>query len=128
MQIPDNGLACSSRTAPQLRPTVIGVGYLRPTHATCMADLGHEVLAIDVDRKRIEKGDCRRGAVLRARPRTSATQRPRNRPTAFHHLVCGTSGVRQPRSFPLPQICNGRTSARRVITNFTEEAQRLWQS
>lgn len=55
MQTPDNGLACSSRTAPQLRLTVIGIGYLGLTHAACMADLGHEVLAIDVDRKRIEK-------------------------------------------------------------------------
>jgi UDPglucose 6-dehydrogenase len=32
-----------------LRVTVIGTGYLGLTHAVCMADLGHEVLAIDVD-------------------------------------------------------------------------------
>ncbi len=31
------------------RVTVIGTGYLGLTHAVCLADLGHEVLAIDVD-------------------------------------------------------------------------------
>jgi UDPglucose 6-dehydrogenase len=37
------------------RVTVIGTGYLGLTHAVCMADLGHEVLAIDVDAKKIAK-------------------------------------------------------------------------
>ena len=35
------------------RITVIGIGYLGLTHAVCMADLGHEVLAIDVDEQKI---------------------------------------------------------------------------
>ncbi len=35
------------------RITVIGIGYLGLTHAVCMADLGHEVLAIDVDEEKI---------------------------------------------------------------------------
>ena len=34
---------------PRSRLTVIGIGYLGLTHAVCMADLGHDVLAIDVD-------------------------------------------------------------------------------
>src|ERR1700733_9509046 len=38
-----------------LRVTVIGTGYLGLTHAVCMADLGHEVLAIDVDEEKIAK-------------------------------------------------------------------------
>ena len=37
------------------RVTVIGIGYLGLTHAVCMADLGHEVLAIDVDEDKIVK-------------------------------------------------------------------------
>jgi UDPglucose 6-dehydrogenase len=37
------------------RVTVIGTGYLGLTHAVCMADLGHEVLAIDVDEEKIAK-------------------------------------------------------------------------
>lgn len=32
-----------------MRISVIGTGYLGATHAACMADLGHEVLAIDTD-------------------------------------------------------------------------------
>jgi len=35
------------------RVTVIGIGYLGLTHAVCMADLGHEVLAIDTDAEKI---------------------------------------------------------------------------
>ena len=37
------------------RVTVIGTGYLGLTHAVCLADLGHEVLAIDVDQDKIAK-------------------------------------------------------------------------
>ena len=35
------------------RVTVVGTGYLGLTHAVCLADLGHEVLAIDVDAEKI---------------------------------------------------------------------------
>jgi nucleotide sugar dehydrogenase len=35
------------------RLTVLGTGYLGTTHAACMADLGFEVLGLDVDKKRI---------------------------------------------------------------------------
>lgn len=38
-----------------MRLTVVGIGHLGLTHAVCMADLGHEVLAIDVDRDKIIK-------------------------------------------------------------------------
>lgn len=38
-----------------LRVTVIGTGYLGLTHAVCMADLGHQVLAIDVDHDKITR-------------------------------------------------------------------------
>ncbi|HEY1703540.1 MAG TPA: UDP-glucose/GDP-mannose dehydrogenase family protein [Trebonia sp.] len=38
-----------------LRVTVIGTGYLGLTHAVCMADLGHQVLALDVDEEKVAK-------------------------------------------------------------------------
>src|ERR1700743_627730 len=38
-----------------LRISVIGTGYLGLTHAVCMADLGHQVLAIDVDREKLAR-------------------------------------------------------------------------
>ncbi|MFC4243575.1 UDP-glucose dehydrogenase family protein [Gryllotalpicola reticulitermitis] len=37
-----------------MRITVIGCGYLGAVHAACMAELGHEVLGIDVDAAKIE--------------------------------------------------------------------------
>jgi nucleotide sugar dehydrogenase len=37
------------------RMTVIGTGYLGATHAACMADLGFEVLGIDVDADKIAR-------------------------------------------------------------------------
>src|ERR1700749_3389594 len=37
------------------RLTVIGAGYLGLTHAVCMADLGHEVLAMDTDERKIAR-------------------------------------------------------------------------
>ena len=41
--------------AQPLRLTVIGIGYLGLTHAACMADLGHSVLAIDTDPERVAR-------------------------------------------------------------------------
>jgi UDPglucose 6-dehydrogenase len=38
-----------------LRLTVIGTGYLGATHAVCMADLGFEVLALDIDKDKIDR-------------------------------------------------------------------------
>ncbi|MCP1387578.1 UDP-glucose/GDP-mannose dehydrogenase family protein [Corynebacterium sp. TA-R-1] len=37
-----------------MRMTVIGTGYLGATHAACMAELGHEVLGVDVDQRKID--------------------------------------------------------------------------
>jgi len=36
-----------------MRITVIGTGYLGAVHAACMADIGHEVLGVDVDEAKI---------------------------------------------------------------------------
>jgi UDPglucose 6-dehydrogenase len=38
---------------PRVSLTVIGAGYLGLTHAVCMADLGHDVLALDIDPDKI---------------------------------------------------------------------------
>jgi UDPglucose 6-dehydrogenase len=35
--------------------TVIGIGYLGLTHAVCLAELGHQVLAIDTDEEKIAR-------------------------------------------------------------------------
>lgn len=36
-----------------MRMSVIGTGYLGATHAACMAELGHEVIGVDVDESKI---------------------------------------------------------------------------
>jgi UDPglucose 6-dehydrogenase len=36
-----------------MRLTVIGIGYAGAVHAACMADIGHEVLGVDIDAERI---------------------------------------------------------------------------
>jgi UDPglucose 6-dehydrogenase len=36
------------------RLTVLGTGYLGATHAVCMAELGFEVLGMDVDAEKVE--------------------------------------------------------------------------
>jgi UDPglucose 6-dehydrogenase len=38
-----------------MRLTVFGLGYLGGTHAACMAELGHEVLGVEVDRDKLTK-------------------------------------------------------------------------
>src|SRR5882762_7386844 len=38
-----------------MRCTVFGTGYLGTTHAACMAELGHEVLGVDVDASKLTK-------------------------------------------------------------------------
>ena len=37
-----------------MRLAVLGTGYLGAVHAACMADLGHEVLGVDIDPRKIE--------------------------------------------------------------------------
>lgn len=38
-----------------MRCTVFGTGYLGATHAACMAELGHEVLGVDIDPGKVAK-------------------------------------------------------------------------
>ncbi|MFE0677354.1 UDP-glucose dehydrogenase family protein [Streptomyces sp. NPDC058867] len=44
-----------------MRLTVIGTGYLGAVHAACMADIGHDVLGVDVDAEKV-------GALAEGRP------------------------------------------------------------
>ena len=37
-----------------MRIVVIGCGYLGAVHAACMAEIGHEVVGLDVDQEKVE--------------------------------------------------------------------------
>ena len=67
--------------------TVIGIGYLGLTHAVCLADLGHEVLAIDVDAEKIAM--AARGEVPFFEPGLEPLLRKNTRfgPAPVHHVV-----------------------------------------
>ena len=84
-----------------VRISVIGCGYLGAVHAASMAELGHDVVGIDVDQRKIDALADGEGAVLRARAsrscsaRTLATGRlrfstdiGRRRAAAQVHFVC----------------------------------------
>src|SRR3954465_13934645 len=38
-----------------MKMVVLGTGYLGATHAACMAELGHEVLGVDIDPAKLAK-------------------------------------------------------------------------
>src|SRR5664280_1801999 len=49
------GAGGATGTAPRLRLSIVGTGYLGATHAVCMAELGFNVLGLDVDDGKIAK-------------------------------------------------------------------------
>src|SRR5664280_291446 len=52
----DHGAGGATGTAPRLRLSIVGTGYLGATHAVCMAELGFDVvLGLDVDDGKIAK-------------------------------------------------------------------------
>ena len=54
------------------RVAVFGTGYLGATHAACMAELGHEVLGVDVDAGKLARLAAGEGS------RSYSSAQPRN--------------------------------------------------
>lgn len=52
---PVSELITSDRYQKDMRCTVFGTGYLGATHAACMAELGHDVLGVDVNEGKVAK-------------------------------------------------------------------------
>ena len=92
---PKHQPATTSAGRPRL--TVIGTGYLGATHAACMAELGYEVLGLDVDPAKIAALAAGRVPVLRARASSRAARASTS--TAgrlrFTDLLRGGGGVRR---------------------------------
>ena len=45
----------SPATLQRMRIAVIGCGYLGAVHAACMAEIGHDVVGLDVDEDRVSR-------------------------------------------------------------------------
>jgi UDPglucose 6-dehydrogenase len=91
-----------------MRITVVGCGYLGAVHAACMADLGHEVIGVDVDGRKVgdlaagrapfyepELAELLRRALATGRLRFSheiadAARRPGTDGPAVHFVCVGT--------------------------------------
>ena len=67
-----------------MRLSVIGCGYLGAVHAAAMASIGHDVVGIDVDERKIAI------ARPRAKRRSSSRGCPRSSPRASLRVVCGS--------------------------------------
>lgn len=44
-----------------MKLTVIGCGHLGATHAACMAEIGHDVLGVDIDQDKVDLLNTGRG-------------------------------------------------------------------
>ncbi len=77
------------------RLTVIGTGYLGITHAACMADLGYDVLGLDIDADKIRRLNS--GDLPIHEPGLEPVLRrgTRIRPPALHHLLRRGRGLRR---------------------------------
>jgi len=61
-----------------MRLSVIGCGHLGVVHAACMADIGHEVLGVDIDEVKTEMlNSGRPGSANRASTRCCRATSPR---------------------------------------------------
>ena len=70
-----------------MRLTVIGTGYLGATHAAAMAELGHDVLGLDVDDLKVERLNAGEVPFFEpGLPELLAT-RSGQRSAAVHHLA-----------------------------------------
>ena len=69
------------------RLTVIGTGYLGATHAVCMAELGFEVLGLDVDADKIARLSAGELPFYEPGLEPMLRTQPRDRAAALHHLL-----------------------------------------
>ena len=109
------------------RVTVIGTGYLGLTHAVCLADLGHDVLAIDVDEDKVAR--AAKGEVPFFEPGLEPLLRKNlDAGPSLHHVLCRGRRVRR-RPFPVrgtPQGADGSADLRHVHSAADALARYLW--
>ena len=91
--------------ARRMKITMIGTGYVGLVTGTCLAEVGNDVLCLDVDARKIDDAERRRRADPRARPRGDGPPQCRRGPAALHHR-------RRPRRSRTAR-CSSSPSARR---------------
>ena len=78
----------STRRSPRsarMKITMIGTGYVGLVTGTCLAEVGNDVLCLDVDARKIAMLERRRRPDPRARPRADGPAQRRRGPPALHH-------------------------------------------
>jgi lipopolysaccharide biosynthesis regulator YciM len=68
-----------------MKITVVGTGYVGLVSGTCLAEVGNDVLCLDVDPAKDPHPRRRRHPDLRAGPAGNGSPQRRRRPSAFHH-------------------------------------------
>ena len=68
-----------------MKITMIGTGYVGLVTGTCLAEVGNDVLCLDVDARKIDDPAARRRADPRAGPRGDDRAQRRRGPPALHH-------------------------------------------
>ena len=68
-----------------MRITVFGTGYVGLVQGAVLAEVGHDVLCVDVDAAKVEGLKAGAHPDLRARARGDREEEPRRRPAPLHH-------------------------------------------
>src|SRR5664279_4948625 len=54
LRVPRAAQATEERSAPMTALSVVGCGYLGAVHSACMAQMGHDVIGVDIDAAKVE--------------------------------------------------------------------------
>ena len=65
-----------------MRVTIFGTGYVGLVTGTCLAEVGNEVVCVDVDAGKVERLERGEIPIYRARARATGARQPRRRPPA----------------------------------------------
>ena len=85
----------SHRRARRMKITMIGTGYVGLVTGTCLAEVGNDVLCLDVDARKIAMLERRRRADPRARARADGPPQRRGGPPALHDRRRRRGGARR---------------------------------
>ena len=77
-----------------MKVAIFGTGYVGLVTGACLAEVGHDVLCVDVDADQDRGAEGGRGPDLRARPRGAGGEQPRRGAADVHHRRRERRGAR----------------------------------